>query len=142
MKNKGFLYVCIGLLVVVIGCWGYYNLLVGAIRSSVEQRQRHEKELNNKTLENIFSSQKIDSLNKANSALSRYKALTQAMIHRDEATSQLKHKIGDMVYLKNDSSKVVIEDVLIGGGKYNYYVKYRVLLKDNTTREIVPELIY
>jgi hypothetical protein len=64
------------------------------------------------------------------------------MIHRDEAINQLKHKVGDIVYLKNDSSRVVIEDVLIGGGKYNYYVKYRVLLKDNTTREMVPELIY
>ena len=83
-----------------------------------------------------------DSLSMINTELSKYKALTQAMIHRDEAISQLKHKIGDMVYLKNDSSRVVIEDVLIGGGKYNYYVKYRVLLKDNTTREIVPELIY
>ena len=83
-----------------------------------------------------------DSLSMINTELSKYKALTQAMIHRDEAISQLKHKIGDMVYLKNDSSRVAIEDVLIGGGKYNYYVKYRVLLKDNTTREIVPELIY
>jgi len=44
--------------------------------------------------------------------------------------------------MKNDSAKVVIEDVLIGGGKYNYYIKYRVLLKDNTSRETVPELIY
>jgi uncharacterized protein YpmS len=83
-----------------------------------------------------------DSLSMINTELSKYKALSQAMIHRDEATSQLKHKVGDMVYLKNDSSRVVIEDVLIGGGKYNYYVKYRVLLKDNTTREMVPELIY
>ena len=83
-----------------------------------------------------------DSLSMINTELSKYKALTQAMIHRDEATNQLKHKVGDMVYLKNDSSRVVIEDVLIGGGKYNYYVKYRVLLKDNTTREMVPELIY
>jgi uncharacterized protein YpmS len=83
-----------------------------------------------------------DSLTRINAELSKYKALTQAMIHRDEAINQLKHKVGDIVYLKNDSSRVVIEDVLIGGGKYNYYVKYRVLLKDNTTREMVPELIY
>ena len=64
------------------------------------------------------------------------------MLHRDEAINQLKHKVGELVYMKNDSSKVVIEDVLIGGSKYNYYVKYKVLYKDNTTREIVPELIY
>lgn len=48
----------------------------------------------------------------------------------------------EIVMMKNDSAKVVIEDVLIGGGKYNYYIKYRVLLKDNTSRETVPELIY
>lgn len=136
------IFYAIGILLTIGLLWLYYSALVGAIRSSVEERQKHEKELNDKTLENIFSSQKIDSLNKANGELSKYKTLTQAMIHRDEATSQLKHNIGDMVYLKNDSSRVVIEDVLIGGGKYNYYVKYRVLLKDNTTREIVPELIY
>jgi hypothetical protein len=139
--RKNILY-AIGILSTIGLLWLYYSVLLGAIKSSVEERQKHEKELNDKTLENIFSSQKIDSLNKANGELSKYKALSQAMIHRDEATSQLKHKIGDMVYLKNDSSKVVIEDVLIGGGKYNYYVKYRVLLKDNTTREMVPELIY
>jgi uncharacterized protein YpmS len=83
-----------------------------------------------------------DSLNRINAELSKYKTLTMAMVHRDEVTSQLKHKVGELVYLKNDSSRVVIEDVLIGGGKYNYYVKYRVLLKDNTSREIIPELIY
>jgi hypothetical protein len=132
----------LGMLLTIGLLWLYYSTLLGAIKSSVEERQKHEKELNDKTLENIFSSQKIDSLNKANGELSKYKALTQAMIHRDEATNQLKHKIGDMVYLKSDSARVVIEDVLIGGGKYNYYVKYRVLLKDNTTREMVPELIY
>lgn len=132
----------LGILLTIGLLWLYYSTLLGAIKSSVEERQKHEKELNDKTLENIFSSQKIDSLNKANDELSKYKALTKAMIHRDEAANQLKHKVGDMVYLKSDSARVVIEDVLIGGGKYNYYVKYRVLLKDNTTREMVPELIY
>jgi hypothetical protein len=132
----------LGILLTIGLLWLYYSTLLGAIKSSVEERQKHEKELNDKTLENIFASQKIDSLNKANDELSKYKALTKAMIHRDEAANQLKHKVGDMVYLKSDSARVVIEDVLIGGGKYNYYVKYRVLLKDNTTREMVPELIY
>lgn len=132
----------LGMLLTIGLLWLYYSTLLGAIKSSVEERQKHEKELNDKTLENIFSSQKIDSLNKANDELSKYKVLTKAMIYRDEAANQLKHKVGDMVYLKSDSARVVIEDVLIGGGKYNYYVKYRVLFKDNTTREMVPELIY
>ncbi len=113
---------------------------------SIEHNRKALEEANKTILKeqtiNSTCSVTRDSLSKVNTELSKYKALTQAMIHRDEATNQLKHKVGDMVYLKNDSSRVVIEDVLIGGGKYNYYVKYRVLLKDNTTREMVPELIY
>ena len=83
-----------------------------------------------------------DSLLRLNADLSKYKTLTMAMVHRDEVTGQLKHKVGDIVRIKNDSAKVVIEDVLIGGGKYNYYVKFKVLFKDQTTKEVTPELIY
>lgn len=142
MKNKSLLYICIGLLVLAIGVWGYYNLLTSAIRDSVEQRNKYETELNKKSLDNLTANNKIDSLFKVNTELSKYKALTQAMLHRDEATSQLKHKIGDVAYMKNDSSRVIVEDVLIGGGKYDYYVKFKVLFKDNTTKEVKPELIY
>ena len=142
MKTKSILYVCIGLLVVAIGVWGYYNLMVTAIRSSVEERSKYEDEINKKSLDNLTANNKIDSLFKINTELSKYKTLTQAMLHRDEATKQLKYKIGDVVFMKNDSSRVIVEDVLIGGGKYDYYVKYRVLFKDNTTKEVKPELIY
>ena len=64
------------------------------------------------------------------------------MVHRDEATSMLKYKVGDFVYLKRDSAKVVVDDIIVGGAKYEYYVKYRVLHKDNHTEEVKPELVY
>ena len=44
--------------------------------------------------------------------------------------------------LKSDSSRVVIEDLLIGGGKYNYFIKYRVLFKDDSRKEVTPEMVY
>ena len=103
--------------------------------------ETNEKLLNEQSVSSTCSVTR-DSLFKVNAELSKYKTLTQAMLHRDEATSQLKHKIGDVVYMKNDSSRVIVEDVLIGGGKYDYYVKFRVLFKDNTTKEVKPELIY
>ena len=83
-----------------------------------------------------------DSLKKQNTSLSQYKTLTMAMIQRDVVTNQLKYKVGDIVLMKNDSAKVIINDIIIGGGKYNYYVKFRVLCRDNTEKEIIPELIY
>jgi len=142
MKNKFWFQCLIGCIFVGLFVFGFYKLLVTAIREDVKSRIEHQQELDGEKFKNAFCSQKVDSLTRVNADLSKYKALSQAMLHRDEATNQLKHKVGEMVYLKSDSARVVIEDVLIGGGKYNYYVKYRVLLKDNTTRELIPELIY
>ncbi|MBC7861954.1 MAG: hypothetical protein IAF38_03215 [Bacteroidia bacterium] len=83
-----------------------------------------------------------DSLFREVKSLSTYKALTKAMIQRDEALGFLKYKIGDFVYLKRDSSHVVVSDVVFGGSKYEYYVKYKVLYKDSKTEEVLPELVY
>lgn len=109
--------------------------------SHKEASLTNEKLLKSQSL-NDRCSQTRDSLFRANAELSKYKTLSLAMAYRDGITSQLNHKVGDLVRLKSDSSKVVIEDIVIGGGKYNYYVKYRVVSKDNTSREMVPELIY
>lgn len=104
------------------------------------------KEVNNKiSLEqrlNFNCSSKRDSLLKENKQLSIYLSLTKAMVFRDDAVGLLKHKVGDLVYMKNDSSKVVIEDIVIGGSKYQYYIKYKVLYKDKSNAEVIPELIY
>jgi hypothetical protein len=85
---------------------------------------------------------KRDSLIREVKTLSIYQSLTKAMVHRDQATKLLKYKVGDQVYTKRDSSKVVISDVVIGGSQFEYYIKYRVLYKDNTTEELLPELVY
>lgn len=84
----------------------------------------------------------VDSLNVLNDRLSIYESLTLGMVHRDEATKDLKYGVGDIVLLKSDSSRVVIEDVLIGGGKYNYFIKYKVLFKDDTRKEVTPEMVF
>lgn len=83
-----------------------------------------------------------DSLQRINFFLSRYRGLTDAMFYRDSLRIPLKYKIGDRVYLKRDSSKVTITDVVIGGSQYDFYVKYKVLFKDKSTEEVIPELIY
>jgi hypothetical protein len=101
----------------------------------------NEQLLKEKTVSTTCSATR-DSLVRANADLSKYKALTMAMVSRDEATSPLKYKVGNFVYLKRDSSKVVISDIIIGGSKYEYYVKYKVLHKDNVSEEVIPELIY
>ena len=54
----------------------------------------------------------------------------------------MKYNIGDKVYLKRDSSKVVVSDVVVGGGKHEYYIKYKVMFRNGQEEAVVPELIY
>lgn len=95
-------------------------------------------------IENLYSTTtfKTDSLNTIASALSIHKTLTYAMIYRDSIRKTMKYKIGDVVILKADSSRAVIKDILAGGGKYDYYIKYQVVRKDNSTEILAPELVY
>lgn len=83
-----------------------------------------------------------DSLKRENARLSIYKALTKAMVLRDEALSTLPYHQGDAVRLKRDSSRAVIQDVIFGGSKYNYYIRYVVQFKDKQIEEVDPQLVY
>ena len=139
MENKKVIWI-VGFLTIFAAV--VFTLMVLAMKDDKKAlRETNEKLLNEQSVSSTCSVTR-DSLFKVNAELSKYKTLTQAMLHRDEATSQLKHKIGDVVYMKNDSSRVIVEDVLIGGGKYDYYVRFRVLFKDNTTKEVKPEVVY
>jgi len=83
-----------------------------------------------------------DSLFEINAFLSKYRALTVAMTYRDNVRMPLKYNVGSEVILKRDSSKVIVTDIIVGGGKYEYYIKYKVMLRNGKEEEVVPELLY
>lgn len=74
--------------------------------------------------------------------LSKYWALADALYERDSVRVHLKYKVGDVVRVKWDSSKAVVTDIIIGGSKYEYYVKYRLKFRDKSVEEVLPELLY
>lgn len=119
-----------------------YVMLFLSFKSNDKDMQAVNEKLTKEQSLNSSCSYTRDSLSQEIKELSLYKGLTRAMVNRDEATSPLKYKVGNFVYLKRDSSKVVISDIVIGGSKYEYYVKYKVLHKDNVSEEVIPELIY
>jgi len=121
-----------------------YDLYLTHQENKEKELQLNQKnsELDNERAEKNSCVSLKDSLFRENARLSIYKTLTQAMVYRDDITKQLSHKVGDIVIVKNDSSRVTIEDIVIGGSKYNFYVKYKVKYKDNTSQELIPELIY
>jgi hypothetical protein len=112
-----------------------------SVDAAAEQKMTNDA-LQKELLLNSSCNHHVDSLEYINGELSKFKNLTMAMVHREEATKSLKYQVGDIVMLKSDSSRVVIEDLLIGGGKYNYFIKYRVLFKDDSRKEVTPEMIY
>jgi hypothetical protein len=74
--------------------------------------------------------------------LSSYKGLTESMIYRDICRSELKYCVGDFVVLKKDSSTVLVKDIIIGGNRFEHYIKYEVLYKNNTIEYISQDLLY
>jgi hypothetical protein len=139
-KNKLLGYIGIGLFFIIMGVFIYVDYLKD-IRGASERIELQSKLADELKL-NSSCEFKVDSLVVVNDRLSVFETLTLAMIHREDAKRLLTYKVGDIVHLKSDSSRVVISDVLIGGGTYNYYVKYKVLCNDDTTKELVPELVY
>lgn len=109
-------YYLIPMLVFIIAISGLAYKLYTSNQDNAEMKDKLSKE----QLLNSTCSIQRDSLNKAVKRLSVYKSLTLAMVQRDEATELLKYKVGDFVYLKRDSSKVVISDIIIGGAHYEY----------------------
>jgi hypothetical protein len=56
-----------------------------------------------------------------------------------------KHCFGQIVYrlcnhvkLKTDSSAVIVTDILVGGNRYNYFVKFVVKNKKGEVLEVSP----
>lgn len=101
------------------------------------QRKVNERDL---TIRN--STRISDSLAREASLFSQYRSLGLAMTHRDEASRLLPYKIGQTVYRKTDSSRVVISDVIIGGSTNEYYMRYKITDKENHVTEIIPELLF
>ena len=83
-----------------------------------------------------------DSLSFINVLLSKYRVLTDAMKYRDSVRLLMQYSVGDEVRLKKDSSRAVVSDIVIGGSKHEYYIKYKILFKNGEEEIILPELLY
>ncbi|HNW90724.1 MAG TPA: hypothetical protein PKN48_13770 [Bacteroidales bacterium] len=107
-------------------------------RAMAEIQLQYEHELNS-----LAKSRKtVDSLRKIATHLNKYFALVEAAYTRDSSRIAIPHVIGDIVKLKIDGSNVVITDIVVGGGMFEYYLRYRVMHSDRQTEEISPEMIF
>jgi hypothetical protein len=141
-KDRTILNLWVGAIMImfVLALWSYVDYKK-SVNAAIEHKKTEEA-LQKELLLNASCNHHVDSLVYINGELSKFKSLTMAMVHREDATKDLKYQVGDIVYLKQDSSRVVIEDILIGGGKYNYFIKYRIIFKNDTSKEVTPEMVF
>ena len=129
----------IGIIVVLILCGVIAYTLNDIIHNDEVKSElisTYEKKLGEQRAENTAN------LNATIKSMSRHKALRDAMTARDSAVSQLPAYTGQIVMIKPDSTVGVIQDVIIGGNEYEYFVRYRINTVKGEFVEVSPEMIY
>lgn len=141
-KKKSKIWIIIGFVVLV-------GIIVLLFINSSDQRKKHQEEMAALQLQYQNDLNRlgranatIDSLFRVAYHLEKYRGLVEAGYTRDSSRIAIPHYVGDVVVLKVDSSRVVITDIIVGGGQFEYYVRYRVQHKDRSLEEVAPEMIF
>ena len=140
MKKKILLIVIFSLIVIGLGYAIYtLNKKVEEKAQKITDLEKASKNANLKYKQLRYST---DSVMLVNLFLAKYRTLTVAMTYRDSVRLSMKYNIGDVVFLKRDSSRAIVSDIIVGGGKHEYYIKYKVMFKTGKEEEVIPELLY
>lgn len=136
MKNA--ILIILSVVVVMSGLfnWSQYNNIQDITKDNDSLKVTNKQV--NSALKN--KSKYADSVATMNTLLFSQKQLTEAMNFRDKSTAAM-FKVGDAVRVKLDSSVAYVSDVIIGGGKYRFYIEYEVQFKDRHFEKLSPELI-
>jgi hypothetical protein len=112
-----------------------YQSTVSELKQNVQHLQIQLKSI--KKEKTIVSFEK-DSLKKNLDYLLEYKPLVMTSYLRDRITANFDFKPGDIVRMKTDSSVVLVTDVVVGGNKYNYFLKFLIKNRKGEMKEVSP----
>ncbi len=121
--------------------WGFYYGFE-SYKEKCKESEDNKAAYNTMFLKYQKESTYSDSLFKTNMSYNKYRHAAESEAFRDSVSRRMEYKPGDFAYRKSDSSKVVVTDILIGGGLYDYYFRYRIMDKTGTELEIKPELLF
>lgn len=122
-------------------CWGFYYAFESYKEKSKENVD-NIKAYNAMYLKYKTESTYSDSLCQVNLRYNKYRHAAESQAFRDSVSRKMDYKPGDVVYKKTDSSRVIVTDIIIGGGIYDYYFRYRIIDRAGTENEIKPELLF
>jgi hypothetical protein len=129
----------IGVFAIVIVVFKRNNRILEGERNSMEQKIRQlSSELDALRKSERRFVYKSDSLGRVLDPMMQYEALIRANQHRDEAYLAMPWRYGDSVMVLPDSVAGIVSEVILGGNPWNYYVRYKVLLKGGKSIEAYP----
>ena len=98
-------------------------------------------QLRTEMMSNLTVNKYADSLLRTNLRYEKYRHAGESQAYRDSVVRKLQFVPGDIVYKKLDSARVLVTDLVIGGGKFDYYFRYKVQHSDGKEEELKPELL-
>jgi hypothetical protein len=128
-------------LILLLVSWGFYHGF-----ESYKEKSK-ESEANKAAYTALFlkyqqASIYSDSLYNVNMRFNKYRHAGEAQALRDSVSRRMEFKPGDVAFKKTDSSRVIVTDIIIGGGLYDYYFSYRITDNKGLQQEIKPELLF
>lgn len=139
-KRNWQLYSLVGLLIILIGWSFYYGISV----SNQKEKEKEELQKNLNTMINKYNNKNhySDSLMIVHMRYNKYRHSAESQAYRDSVSRMMQYHAGDFVIRKLDSAKLLVTDIIIGGGKYDYYFRYTVMDSTGKESQIKPELLY
>ena len=141
-------FIVLALIISIIANYNYSNSLAdlekkiidqsGKNTDAIKKLQDEISSLNTKYLKTQSSS---DSMNLILMRIMPYRPLIGMLSFRDSVQRQLPFKVGNIVYLKPDSTLAVIKDIVIAGSDYEFSIQYRVITENRNEQLVTPSLI-
>ena len=141
-------FIALALIISLIVNYNYSNSLAdlekkiidqsGKNTDAIKKLQDEISSLNTKYLKTQSSS---DSMNLILMRIMPYRPLIGMLSFRDSVQRQLPFKVGNIVYLKPDSTLAVIKDIVIAGSDYEFSIQYRVITENRNEQLVTPSLI-
>jgi hypothetical protein len=127
-RNKTWIIILSSILLISIGVIYWQNQSINEDEKGIaelkESLKNLTKEIKSIKLKKHIVEVKKDSLQRNLDYLWQYKPLVQATKFRDQIGENFNFHPGDRVRLKSDSTIVVLTDILVGGNRYNYFIKF------------------
>jgi hypothetical protein len=141
-RNKIWIIVLSSILFITIGVIYWQNKSIQEDEKGIAELKESikllTKEIKNVKIKKHVVEIKRDSLQRNLDYLWQYKPLVQSSKFRDQIAANFNFHPGDRVRLKSDSSIVLVTDILVGGNRYNYFIKFIIKNNKGNTLEISP----